>query len=245
MMLEHLRTYELFANETLLRLTLLENQGYNNTNYLLESTTQNYLVRLFRANTFNRKDEFEIGKKAFKKKVAPKPLLLDTTQNLMIAQFGAGEHRTKLTPRALQSIARTLQTLHRIKHHQKPYDMLKAYKKSLSNKAFLLFKKLHLQRSEPVLCHHDLNPKNILFQAHKLTLIDWEYARINDRYFDLASIVVEFKLTNQEIRLFLRTYFTCKAPYDLQKLELYIEIYKVVCALWFDDYGKDAQCPKV
>ncbi|MCD8478073.1 MAG: aminoglycoside phosphotransferase, partial [Sulfurospirillum sp.] len=142
MMLEHLRTYELFANETLLRLTLLENQGYNNTNYLLESTTQNYLVRLFRANTFNRKDEFEIGKKAFKKKVAPKPLLLDTTQNLMIAQFGAGEHRTKLTPRALQSIARTLQTLHRIKHHQKPYDMLKAYKKSLSNKAFLLFKKL-------------------------------------------------------------------------------------------------------
>ena len=63
MNLEHLAQYNLFANETLLRLTLLENQGYNNTNYLLESTKQNYLVRLFRANTLNRKDEFEIGKK--------------------------------------------------------------------------------------------------------------------------------------------------------------------------------------
>ena len=38
--------------------------------------------------------------------------------------------------------------------------------------------------------------KIILFQVHKITLINWEYARINDRYFDLASIVLEFKLTN-------------------------------------------------
>jgi thiamine kinase-like enzyme len=43
--------------------------------------------------------------------------------------------------------------------------------------------------SPPVLCHHDLHPSNILINDHSIKFLDWEYAAINDRYFDLASLM--------------------------------------------------------
>ncbi|NCD11615.1 MAG: aminoglycoside phosphotransferase [Epsilonproteobacteria bacterium] len=243
MTIDFLRTYACFSNETLLHLTRLENQGYNNTNYCLIGTQQSYLVRVFGHNALERKHEFKIAKKAFVKGIAQKPLLLDRPNNLMIARFGEGVHHSKLTQKELQNLARTLRTLHSIAYQQKPYDMSKAYKKPLQKRAFLLFKKLHMLRKDYVLCHHDLNPKNILFHQHNITFIDWEYARINDRYFDLASICVEFNLTKKEIYLFLRTYFTCKEKYDLKKLDLYKKVYNIVCETWFDEHFKERTCP--
>lgn len=236
MTIDFLRTYTCFSNETLMHLTRLENQGYNNTNYCLMSTQQSYLIRVFGHNALERKHEFKVAKKAFAKGIAQRPLLLDRPNNLMIARFGEGAHRSTLTHKELQRLARTLRTLHSISYQQKPYDMSKAYKKPLQKRAFLLFKKLHMLRKDNVLCHHDLNPKNILFHQQKVTFIDWEYARINDRYFDLASICVEFKLTKKEIHLFLRTYFTCKEIYDLKKLDLYKKVYTIVCEMWFDEH---------
>lgn len=248
MNIHFLRTHALWANEALINLTLLENQGYNNTNYLLEGETHNYLVRVFGKNSLDRKREFEVGKKAFAKGISQKPLLLDSTNGFMVVKFAKGVHHTHLRHRQLQGLARKLRTLHRIKWRQKPYDLTKDYtsysKESLKNRVFqtnLLFKKLKKLTKEPVLCHHDLNPKNILFHHHAITFIDWEYARVNDRYFDLASIVVEFGLDPKETHLFLRTYFTCKEKIDFKKLELYKKAYSVLCEMWLDAYFRDQQ----
>ncbi|MBE0496776.1 MAG: phosphotransferase family protein [Campylobacterales bacterium] len=236
-----LRRYALFAGEELTSLTLLENQGYNNTNYLLESTKHHYLVRVFGKSLLERRREFHIAKKAFAKGISQEPLLLDSANNLMIIKFTKGEHRAKLTQRELQGLARKLRTLHSIPCHQKPYDVAKEYtassKEPFASTLFLLFKKRKNFRQEPVLCHHDLNPRNILFHHHSITFIDWEYARVNDRYFDLASIVVEFGLERKETRFFVRAYFTCKEKIDFNKLALYEKIYEALCERWLCEYA--------
>jgi thiamine kinase-like enzyme len=40
-----------------------------------------------------------------------------------------------------------------------------------------------------------LKPENILFDGHRVWLLDWKAALVNDRYFDLA-IAANFVVTN-------------------------------------------------
>jgi thiamine kinase-like enzyme len=62
--------------------------------------------------------------------------------------------------------------------------------------------------------------------------IDWEYAGVNDRYFDLACVCVEFSLDAQMQGLFLDFYFEDDG-YVVEKLEAYKVIYKALCEEWF------------
>jgi thiamine kinase-like enzyme len=232
-----LREYSIFANEQLLSLEILENQGFNNTNYLLKSSKNDYLVRVFGQNIQNRALEFKIAKLAYTKGIGQKPLLLE--KDFMVLDFTKGQHFSCLTRAQLQNLGKTLRKLHNIRHYQKPYDMAKDYKtysnKPLGNRAYranLLFKELGKSKKDYVLCHHDLNPKNILFNKNSIQFIDWEYIRVNDRYFDLASIVVEFKLGKRDLLTFLQAYFTCKEKYNPKKLNLYIKTYKILYQLW-------------
>jgi len=56
--------------------------------------------------------------------------------------------------------------------------------------------------------HNDLfKPDNVLFDGHRVWLVDWEAAFLNDRYTDLA-VVANYIVTNDaEERLYLQEYF--------------------------------------
>ena len=85
-----------------------------------------------------------------------------------------------------------------------------------------------------VLTHHDLNPKNIIFNETGFKIIDWEYAGMNDSFFDLASICIEFKLNKNEEKIVLNSYFKTKKSYHKIKLKHYKIIYDSFCKLWFE-----------
>jgi thiamine kinase-like enzyme len=85
---------------------------------------------------------------------------------------------------------------------------------------------------EYVLCHNDLNPKNIFF-SEDVKFIDWEYAGVNDRYFDVACVCVEFHLSGEMQEVFLKAYFEGK--YSVEKLEAYKIIYKALRDEWFQN----------
>ncbi|WP_257986827.1 phosphotransferase [Spiroplasma melliferum] len=55
-----------------------------------------------------------------------------------------------------------------------------------------------LQPTELVLCHNDLNSGNLVFLNQKLYLIDFEYAMLNDKFFDIASFASETLTTKAE-----------------------------------------------
>ena len=43
---------------------------------------------------------------------------------------------------------------------------------------------------EPVPCHNDLLAGNLIRQGERLRIVDWEYAGMGDRYFDLGNLAV-------------------------------------------------------
>ena len=61
---------------------------------------------------------------------------------------------------------------------------------------------------EPVPCHNDLlAARTSSAHGDALVIIDWEYAGMNDRYFDLGNLAVNNELSpDDELRL-LEAYF--------------------------------------
>jgi thiamine kinase-like enzyme len=59
---------------------------------------------------------------------------------------------------------------------------------------------------ETVLCHNDLLAANFLRSPAGLRIVDWEYAGMGDRYFDLGNFAVNNELGGEEERALLGTY---------------------------------------
>jgi thiamine kinase-like enzyme len=69
-----------------------------------------------------------------------------------------------------------------------------------------------LQRDEaPVPCHNDLLAANFLHSPAGIRLVDWEYAGMGDRYFDLGNFAVNNELDHDEEVAFLDAYFDAPA----------------------------------
>jgi thiamine kinase-like enzyme len=60
---------------------------------------------------------------------------------------------------------------------------------------------------EPVPAHNDLLPANFLRDGDRMQLIDWEYAGMGDRWFDLGNFAVNNELDDDQEALLLEAYF--------------------------------------
>lgn len=251
MTLQKLLQYKIFDDEEILSLELFDNQGYCNINYHLKTSNNSYVLREFKSDdtvNISRDFEFKIQKKAFKKGFASKPVYLDKNKEFMIYKFLDGKHKEKLYKNELEDLVKTLKKLHKIKANTKVLNLkseLKKYKylNSTEAKKSLAICKNELKNLEKheksiVICHHDLNPKNILFTKNSIKFIDWEYAGLNDSFFDLATICFEFKLSKKYRVYLLKKYLKNFTQKDMAKLESYIKIYKHICKLWFISLSK-------
>ena len=59
----------------------------------------------------------------------------------------------------------------------------------------------------PVPCHNDLLTANLLDDGERLRIVDWEYAGMGDRYFDLGNAAVNNGFSDAEDRELLSAYF--------------------------------------
>jgi aminoglycoside phosphotransferase (APT) family kinase protein len=59
----------------------------------------------------------------------------------------------------------------------------------------------------PVPCHNDLLPANFIRGADRLWILDWEYAGMGDRYFDLANFAAGCNLDDDGMVMLLEAYF--------------------------------------
>ncbi|WP_368029201.1 choline/ethanolamine kinase family protein [Arcobacter sp. s6] len=243
--LKLLKTYNIFKEE-LLSLEVLKTQGFNNISYLLKTSKKSYIIRVFKSNesvNISREFEFKTQKKAHKKDIAPKAIFLNS--EFMIYEYTKGIHKSELKSSDIKTLAKQIKKLHKIKTKAKTYDLksdLLNYKKILKDKeskelisqSLKSLKKLKKFKKELVLTHHDLNPKNIIFRKNKIKIIDWEYSGINDRFFDLAAVCIEFKLNKKEEKLFLENYLEEININHYSKLKHFKIIYKNLCDLWFE-----------
>lgn len=56
-------------------------------------------------------------------------------------------------------------------------------------------------------CHNDLLNENFLVEGQRIFILDWEYAGMGDRYFDLANLSVNHDFNDEQDDLVLRSYF--------------------------------------
>ena len=68
-------------------------------------------------------------------------------------------------------------------------------------------------------CHNDLLNANFLDDG-EIRIVDWEYAGMGDRFFDLANLSVNHDFGVDEDRLLLAAYFGEDLPADLASLRL-------------------------
>jgi thiamine kinase-like enzyme len=65
-----------------------------------------------------------------------------------------------------------------------------------------------LPLSEPVPCHDDLLPGNLIQTPQAILIVDWEYAGVGHRYFDLGNLAVNNDFDEAAERLLLEAYFS-------------------------------------
>jgi len=231
--LNHIKALKPFTNKTILSIKPLTQQGHANTIYLLKTEQKKYILREFKIK-IDRKMEFKVQKKTHKQKIASEAILLE--ENLMISEFLEGNHKEKLSQQELKKIAQLLKKLHKIKIRQKQNSFKSnfSFNHKKAKKAFMI---LDRQKREYALGHNDLHPQNIIFNKKTIKLIDWEYARYSDIYFDLVSIIIEYKLNKKDTKTFLQSYFG-KKSINHKKINAYTIIYKELWKLWFEKLAK-------
>jgi len=98
---------------------------------------------------------------------------------------------------------------------------------------------------DTVSSHNDLfKPDNILFDGHRVWLVDWEAAFLNDRYADLA-VAANLVVTNDaDQEVFLKEYFG-KPPDPYQRARFFLmqqlaHTFYAMAFLWLGSSGKPA-----
>jgi Ser/Thr protein kinase RdoA (MazF antagonist) len=221
-MINLLKTHSFFVDKQIDSCERLEHQGYCNENYLVVADGVKYIVRKLLRDDIDREFEWKVQNLAYAQGITAEPLVFDSENVFMVFEFLVGEHKTKLNETELKCLAQTLQKLHSISIDAKPIEL---------QADICIIEKCP---KEYVLCHNDLNPTNIFFSNNDIKFIDWEYAGVNDRYFDLASVCVEFGLAGEMVEVFLNAYFEGE-NFCLEKLETYKIVYKALCEEWFQN----------
>jgi thiamine kinase-like enzyme len=78
-----------------------------------------------------------------------------------------------------------------------------------------------VQSDEPLRpCHDDLLPANFIDDGERVWIIDWEYAGMGDRFFDLGNLAVNHELEEQQEYRLLELYFGEVCAEHLRRLRL-------------------------
>ena len=72
----------------------------------------------------------------------------------------------------------------------------------------------------PVPCHNDLLNANFLDDGERLCIVDWEYAGMGDRFFDLANFSINHELGDDATATLLGAYFGSVRDQDAHGLAL-------------------------
>lgn len=229
MMLALLQAHPFFATQEILTCVAMPHQGYCNLNYLVSTTKTRFIARKLLREDIDREQEWHILQKVYQAELTAEPLVFDREQGFMVFAFVEGEHKTELGEDDLKQLAQVLQKVHAIPCELEPMVLeLEAQSDTIKEALATIAK----YPKAYALCHNDLNRFNVLF-SDKVKLIDWEYAGMNDRYFDLASVCVEFGLDETQQTLFMGYYG--ETPCEQTKLHAYMTLYSALCAQWFEE----------
>lgn len=189
----------------------LQNGKVNNS-FLIndDENKRKYILRInsLKSNKFNisRKNEIIILNAIEESEIAPKIIYSDPKFNFLITEYIDGSVCSKknfsLNDRVIlkkiiekyQKIEIRLPKFNYLKHFEKYQKIISQkiiidneFKKRLE-KFYPYLESFQNQNWQPVLCHHDLNPTNIIKTDKGMKIIDWEFAGYGHPKYDLYCI---------------------------------------------------------
>ncbi|MBK5218648.1 MAG: phosphotransferase [Thermoleophilia bacterium] len=204
--------------------------GITNRNYRARFGGADVVVRMPGKDTamlgIDRQAEAEANRCAAAAGVAPEVLALLDDPPCLVTRFVEGramEAPQLREPAPLADVAAALRTIHGcppIAASFSPFRIVEdyaakaairgaevpaAYERSRPAAARIETALRH-RPHEPVLCHNDLLAANFLRSPVGMRIVDWEYAGMGDRYFDLGNFTVNNELGAGEEEALLAVY---------------------------------------
>jgi thiamine kinase-like enzyme len=228
--------------------------GRSNLNYRLDAPAGRFVLRIPhpRAGPFvERASEAAAARMASRIGIGP-PLVCAQANGLMLARWIDGRAMSAEAfisdPTAIGRVGKTLSRLHQseeaLEYRFDIFGILDAYAHSVRQRtdAAIPFSSCLRETVEAarillggkaatlVPSHCDLVPENCLDTGERMLLVDWEYAGMNDRAWDLAYLSLEASFAPQQEDILLAAYGS-RAP-SAGRLQMFKLLAAVLNFLW-------------
>jgi thiamine kinase-like enzyme len=222
------------------RITPLDG-GITNHNFKVEVGDEAFVLRMGGARTellgIDRSVEYAAGRRAYEVGVGPEVVAFVPAQGWLVAAFIDGRVISPEEMREPETLARAMAALRKF-HSADPipgrfdaHAVVEDYHaKAVAHgveipaaygDAHAVAERIRSVRGEQPLvpCHNDLLNANFLDDG-EIRIVDWEYAGMGDRFFDLANFSVNHELSVEDDRRLLDAYFGESRESDLASLRL-------------------------
>lgn len=215
--------------------------GITNHNFRIDVDDGAFVLRMGGARTellgIDRAVEHAAGMRAFEVGVGPELVAFVPSPGWLVARYIEGapiSPEEMRQPEMLSRVAGALRRFHEaapIPGRFDPHAVVEDYHaKAVAYgvaippdyvAALATAERIRLVRGEQPLvpCHNDLLNANFLDDG-EIRIVDWEYAGMGDRFFDLANFSVNHDFTVEEDRRLLEAYFGTARDEDLASLRL-------------------------
>lgn len=217
--------------------------GITNRNYLIDTDDESFVLRIAGENTdylgIDRSVEYACSVAAAELGVGAPVIAFLPEHGALFTRFVPGRLLEPREVRALPALRRIVTALRR--YHRSapgpgifsPFQVVREYYALAWNRQVAFpptigeaMERLGrieaaLESSEPACpCHNDLLATNLIDDGTSVRIIDWEYAGMGDRWFDLGNLAANSDFGETEERALLDLYFGEVRPEDVRRLRL-------------------------
>ena len=215
--------------------------GITNRNYRVDVDNSSFVLRVGGNDTrllgIDRAVEHAASLRAAEVGVGPEVVAFVEPEGWLVTRFIQGRPVPPAevrTPAGIQRVAAVLRKIHEAAAIQGRFDaheVVEVYRSEAMARGVTIpgeFAAAHgaserirnARGPQPLVpCHNDLLNANFLDDG-EIRLVDWEYAGMGDRFFDLANLSVNHDFGLEEDRLLLAAYFGSDRPADVAALRL-------------------------
>jgi thiamine kinase-like enzyme len=205
--------------------------GITNRNFRLRAGGAEYVLRLPGKDTglleIDREAERAANTMAASAGVAPEVAAFLADEGILVTRFVTGEpveSGALREPALLAEVAGRLHAVHSAPPLPSTFDsfrIVETYRDTAASHgaripeayddALALARRLEPAMTgpehDPVPCHNDLLAANFICSEGRVWIVDWEYAGMGDRYFDLANLSINNGFDEDDDRRLLEAYF--------------------------------------
>jgi thiamine kinase-like enzyme len=238
------------------RVTEVLGGGITNRNFLVHVHDERFVLRIPGNETellsIDRDVEREANERAFVLGIAPEVTAFLEPEGCLVTRFVPGAALTAeqlATPERLGAICRAVRAFHESGPLSRSFDCFRvpeehrataaargvrihpAYERAAAYAAEI--EAAFGATPEPrVPCHNDLNTANWIVDADRLWLLDWEYAGMNERFFDLGAMAANNDMSADAEAMLLVAYFGERTPRRAARLALMKVLSDLREAMW-------------